>query len=83
MTVSWSAPTLNVDGTTVTGLAGYRVRYGQSPGALSTVVTVPNAGIVNSVIQGLAPGVWYFTVTAFTSEGAESDDSPVVSTTIS
>jgi hypothetical protein len=83
VTVSWSAPTLNVDGSTVTRLAGYRVRYGQSPGALSTAVTVPNAGIVNSVIQGLAPGVWYFTVTAFTSEGAESEDSTVVSATIS
>jgi hypothetical protein len=83
VTVSWSAPTQNVDGTTVTSLAGYRVRYGQSPGALSTVVTVPNAGVVNSVIQGLTPGVWYFTVTAFTSEGAESDDSAVVSATIS
>lgn len=83
VTVSWSAPTQNVDGSTVTSLAGYRVRYGKSPGALSTVVTVPNAGIVNSVIQGLAPGVWYFTVTAFTSEGAESEDSAVASATIS
>jgi hypothetical protein len=83
VTVSWSAPTQNVDGSTVTSLAGYRVRYGKSPSALSTVVTVPNAGIVNSVIQGLAPGVWYFTVTAFTSEGEESEDSAVVSATIS
>jgi hypothetical protein len=82
VTVSWLPPTQNVDGSTVTSLAGYRVRYGKSPTALSTVVTVPNAGVVNSLIQGLAPGVWYFTVTAFTSEGAESEDSAVVSANI-
>lgn len=82
VTVSWMPPTQNADGTAVTDLAGYRVRYGKSANALSTVVTVANAGVVNSLIEGLAPGVWYFTVTAFTSEGAESDDSTVVSATI-
>ena len=40
------------------------------------------AGVVYSTIQGLSAGVWYFTVTAFTSDGAESDDSAVVSATI-
>ena len=83
VTVSWLPPTQYVDGTTMTSLAGYRVRYGKSPTTLSTVVTVANAGVVNSVIEGLTAGVWYFTVTAFTSEGAESDDSTVVSATIS
>ena len=82
VTVSWLPPTQNVDGSTVISLAGYRVRYGKSPTALSTVVTVPNAGVVNSLIQGLTPGVWYFTVTAFTNEGAESEDSTVVSANI-
>jgi hypothetical protein len=83
VTVSWLPPTQYIDGSTLSNLAGYRVKYGKSPDALSTVVTVANAGVVNSVIEGLAPGVWYFTVTAFTSEGAESDDSTVVTATIS
>jgi Putative Ig domain len=82
VTVSWMPPTTNVDGTVVTALAGYRVRYGKSPNALTSSVTVSNAGVVNSLIEGLTPGVWYFTVTAFTSEGAESDDSTVVSANI-
>lgn len=82
VTVSWLPPTQNVDGSTLTRLAGYRVRYGRSPDALSTVVTIPNAGVANSVIEGLTSGVWYFAVTAFTSEGAESDNSTVVSATI-
>jgi hypothetical protein len=46
------------------------------------MVTVGNAGTVNSTIQGLTPGVWYFAVTAYTSEGAESNDSAVVSATV-
>ncbi len=82
VTVSWMPPTQNVDGSTLSNLAGYHVRYGKSPDALSAVVTVANAGVANSVIEGLAPGVWYFTVSAFTSEGAESDDSAVASATI-
>jgi hypothetical protein len=82
VTVSWSPPTQHTDGTTLTTLAGYRVRYGKSATALTTVVTVANAGVSNSVIEGLAPGVWYFTVTAFTKDGAESEDSMVVSASI-
>jgi hypothetical protein len=81
VTVSWSPPTQYTDGTSMTTLAGYRVRYGKSPTDLTTIVTVANPGVVNSVIEGLAPGVWYFTVTAFTNDGAESDDSTVVSAT--
>jgi hypothetical protein len=83
VTVSWLPPTQYIDGSTMSNLAGYRVRYGKSPTALSTVVTVANAGVANSVIEGLSPGVWYFTVTAFTSEGAESEDATVATATIS
>ena len=81
-TLSWSPPTDYTDGTVLTNLAGYRVRYGKSPTALSSVVTVANAGVANSVVEGLAPGVWYFAVTAFTSDGVESDNSQVVALTI-
>jgi hypothetical protein len=83
VTVSWLPPTQNVDGSTLSNLAGYRIRYGKSRDALSSVVTVANAGVANSVIEGLTPGVWYFAVAAFTREGAESEDSAVVSATIS
>jgi hypothetical protein len=82
VTVNWSVPTQNSDGSSIENLAGYRVRYGKSADSLTTMVTVGNAGIVNSTIQGLTPGVWYFSVTAFTSDGAESDDSTVVSATV-
>jgi hypothetical protein len=81
--VSWLPPTQYVDGSTLANLAGYRVKYGKSAGALSSVVTVANPGVVSSVIEGLAPGVWYFAVTAYTSDGAESENSAVATATIS
>ncbi len=83
VTVSWLPPT--TERRRHGGRLAWRViasDTARAPAALSTVVTVPNAGVVNSLIEGLAPGVWYFTVTAFTSEGAESDDSAVVSANI-
>jgi hypothetical protein len=82
VSVSWLPPTQNVDGTAVTNLAGYRVRYGKSRDDLSAVVTVANAGLTTTLIEGLTAGVWYFAVTAYTSQGAESEDSAVVSATI-
>src|SRR5262245_39192746 len=34
-TVTWTAPTLNTDGSALTDIAGYRVLYGTSPANLS------------------------------------------------
>jgi hypothetical protein len=66
----------------LTNLAGYRIKYGRSAGALSSVITINNPGIASYVIDGLASGVWYFAVVAYTSEGAESDNSAVVSANV-
>jgi hypothetical protein len=80
--LTWVPPTLYDDGTAMTNLAGYRVKYGKSATDLSTVVTVNNPGIANYMVEGLASGVWYFAVTAFTSDGAESENSIVVSSSL-
>ncbi len=81
-TLNWVPPTVYEDGSALTNLAGYRIRYGKSAGELSTVVTIANPGVASYVIDGLASGVWYFAVAAFTSEGAESNDSAVVSASV-
>jgi hypothetical protein len=78
----WVPPTAYVDGGALTNLAGYRIKYGRSAGALSSVITINNPGIASYVIDGLASGVWYFAVVAYTSEGAESDNSAVVSANV-
>jgi len=81
-TLSWLPPTENVDGTPLTNLAGYVIRYGTDAGALQREVRIANPGVTMSVIEDLAPGPWYFTVTAFNSTGIESAPSPVGSKTV-
>jgi len=78
-TLSWTAPTLNADGTPLTDLTGYRVLYGpqsgnytQSLGAAASPVTVPN----------LTTGSWFFVVKAVDALGLESAASAEVSKTI-
>jgi Putative Ig domain len=78
-TVSWTPPTLNTDGTTLTDLAGYHLYYGTSESNLDQVVDITNPGLATYVLSSLSPATWYFAITAFNSEGAESDRSPVAS----
>lgn len=82
-TVSWSAPTQNSDGSAITDLAGYRIYFGTSSAALSQTIQVGNADATSYVINGLANGTWYFAVTSYTTDGAESAPSTLASKTIS
>lgn len=81
-TLSWTAPTENEDGTTLTNLAGYRIAYGTSASALTQTVQVTNPGLTTYVIDDLAQGTWYFAMRAYTSAGLESAQTNVVSKTI-
>jgi hypothetical protein len=81
-TLSWVPPTENVDGTPITNLAGYRIRFGTSPDALIQSVEIANPGLVNYVIENLTPATWYFSVTAYTAAGVESGLSNLASKVI-
>ncbi|MBX5463879.1 MAG: putative Ig domain-containing protein [Steroidobacteraceae bacterium] len=81
-TVSWTPPTRNTDGSTLTNLAGYHIVYGRSPDALTQTITINNPGITSYVIENLASGTWYFAVTAFTNGGSESALSNIVSKSV-
>jgi hypothetical protein len=78
-TLSWSAPTSNTDGSTLTNLAGYRIAYGTSASALTQTVQVANPSVTNYTISNLSPGTYYFSVRAYTSNGTESANSNVSS----
>ncbi len=80
--LTWTAPTQNEDGSALTNLAGYKVRYGTSPGALSKVLDVVGAGITSAVIEGLAAGTWYFSISSYTNTGVESAPTGTVYKTI-
>lgn len=76
--VSWTAPTLNTDGTPLTDLAKYQVNYGLSVATLDKSVQI-GAPNTSQVITGLTPGTWYFKVRAINSKGVYSDFSNAVS----
>jgi len=78
----WTAPTLNEDGTPLTNLAGYKIRYGSSYAALNQVVDVPNPARTSATIEGLAAGIWYFAISSYTNTGVESASTGAVSKTI-
>ncbi len=62
-------------------LAGYKIYYGSASGTYSTVVPIGTQ--TTYTVSGLAPGTYYFAVTAFNSSGLESGYSNEVSTTVS
>jgi hypothetical protein len=78
-TLSWTPPTQNTNGTTLTNLAGYRIYYGTSPSTLTRTVTLNNAGLTRYVISDLSAATWYFSIRAYTSTGVESTNSNTVS----
>jgi hypothetical protein len=81
-TLSWQPPTENADGSPLTNLAGYVIRYGTRSDALTLELTISNPGITSSVVESLTPATWYFTVSAYTSTGVESMPSVVGSKTV-
>jgi hypothetical protein len=81
-TLSWTPPTRNTDGTTLTNLAGYRIVYGKSASSLTSTVQIANPGLSSYVVDSLASGTWYFALKSYTSAGVESSPSTVVSKTI-
>lgn len=81
-TLDWEAPTANADGTPLTDLAGYKIRYGTNPGSLDQVIDVNNPGLTTYVVEDLAPATWYFAISSVNSEGVESQATGVVWTTI-
>jgi hypothetical protein len=81
-TLSWTPPTTNNNGTPLTNLSGYRVRWGTSAGNYTNSVTLNNPGLTSYVVGNLVPGTYYFVVSAMSSAGTESTPSNVGSKTI-
>jgi hypothetical protein len=74
-TLEWTAPTTQTNGAALADLAGYRIHYGKSASSLTQTIEVRNPGISSYVVENLAPGTYYFAVTAFNSRNLESERS--------
>jgi hypothetical protein len=81
-TLTWTPPTTRTDGTALTNLAGYRLRYGNSPGNYANTVKITNPGLTSYVVTNLASGTWHFVLAAYDGAGLESSNSSPVSKTI-
>jgi hypothetical protein len=82
VTINWTPPTENTNGTPLTNLAGYNIHYGTTSGNLTQTISVSNPGIATYVVSNLAPGTYYFAVAAVNSAGTESPLSSQVSATV-
>jgi len=82
LTLTWTAPEENADGTPLLDLSGYKIRYGTASGSYAQVVTLNNAGLNRFVVDNLSSGTYYFAITAYNSAGTESQLSGEVSTTL-
>ena len=79
-TLQWSTPAAYIDNTPVT-VSGYKIYFGTEPGNYTSVL---NVGNVNSyTVQTLtANTTYYFAVTAYDSNGVESDPTDEQSKTL-
>ena len=79
--VTWTPPTKNSDGSALTDLVGYRIRYGNAPASYGQSVMINDAS-ANQWVLPLTPGIWYFVVASVNAAGKESSNSTEASKTI-
>lgn len=72
VTLSWTPPTENEDGSPLTDLSGYRIYWGTTPGVYPNSVALNNPGMTTYVVDNLAPGTYEFVATSVNSSGMES-----------
>jgi hypothetical protein len=82
-TVRWTPPTTNTNGSALTNLAKYKIRYGTSSSSLDRSTTVDDPSRSSHTIGALAAGTWFFAVRAINSSNVESSDSNVSSKSVS
>ncbi len=80
--MAWVPPTQNSDGSPITNLAGYKIRYGTTSSEYTQTIALGNAGLTRYVVDNLASGTYYFAITAYNSLGTESALSAEIASTV-
>jgi hypothetical protein len=80
--IEWVPPTENTNGTPLTDLAGVRIYYGTSAASLSHMVQISSKTETSYTIGNLTAGTWYFGGVSYTTTGAQSAMSRVVSMSV-
>ena len=81
VTISWTPPTLNTDGSPLTDLAGFNVYRGTSASNLTRVKSVGTA-VTSTVDTGLASGTYIYSATAVNAASVESAKGNTSSTVV-
>lgn len=68
--MTWAAPTVNTDKSSLADLASFNIYRGTSAGNLAKIVTLPASSLQYSDTVGV--GTWFYTITAVNSTGQES-----------
>jgi hypothetical protein len=75
VTISWTPPATNTDGSVLTDLAGYRIYYQRFDvrnwGAQQSQM-VADPKVTSAVLQGLLPGTYTLCITAYNASNVES-----------
>ncbi len=72
VSLSWTPPTENEDGSNLSDLAGYKIYWGTIPGSYPNSVTINNASASTYIVDNLTAGTYEFVATSFNSAGVES-----------
>ncbi len=72
VTLDWTPPTENEDGSDLSDLDGYKIYWGTTPGSYPNSVTLENEGLTSYVVDNLAPGTYEFVATSFNTARVES-----------
>ena len=71
-TLSWSAPLEREDGSALVNLAGFRIYFGKYSGQYDQMIDLDNPGLSRYVVEGLDQDTYFFVMTAYAADGAES-----------
>jgi hypothetical protein len=82
VSLAWTPPTQNDDGSTLTDLSGYKIHYGTESGNYSQTVDVQNPGLSRFDLSSLPQGKLFIAMTSVNASGAQSEFSPEVSVTV-
>ncbi len=74
ITLSWSRPTQNSDGTSLTDLAGYTLHYGTSSEDYTGSIQITRATETSYVVSdsSFPPGKYYFAISAYNAQQVSS-----------
>lgn len=80
LSIVWTKPTLNTDGSALTDCSGYNVYYDTSSAAVSSATAIPKTSIpscntLSYVSPGVAAGTWYVAISTLSTSGGEGNKS--------